>query len=46
LYDIAFDDLEDGIDVGKGFLVYLFFSPIDDVFPRLFSGREKILYDK
>ncbi|MBN2225406.1 MAG: hypothetical protein JW765_12070 [Deltaproteobacteria bacterium] len=43
---IAFDDLEDRINVGERFLIYLFFSPIDDIFSRLFSGGEKVLYNE
>jgi len=40
---IAFDDLEDRIDIGKRFFIYLFLSPIDDLFPGLFPGRQQVL---
>jgi hypothetical protein len=43
---ISFDDLEDRINVGKRLFIYLFFSPVDDIFSRLFSGGEKILYNE
>jgi hypothetical protein len=46
LDDIAFDDLEDRVDVGERFLIYLILAPIEDLLARLFSRREQILYDK
>jgi len=40
---IAFDDLEDRVDIGKRFLIYFFLSPIDDLFPGFFPGRQQVL---
>jgi hypothetical protein len=40
---IAFDDLEDRVDICERFFIYLFLSPIDDLFPGLFSGRQQVL---
>ncbi len=43
---IAFDDLENWVNIGERFLIYLFLSPIDYLFPGLFSGRQQILDDE
>jgi hypothetical protein len=40
---IAFDDLEDRVDISERFFIYLFLSPIDDLFPGFFPGRQQVL---
>jgi hypothetical protein len=40
---IAFDDLEDRIDIGERFFIYFFLSPIDDLFPGFFPRRQQVL---
>ena len=40
---ISFDDLENRVNIGERFLIYLFLSPIDDLFRGFFPGRQQIL---